>query len=74
MLVVSLPLCAYVLWGVRDTNYDVETVVHAEDVDKAQLHGEMALPSGHHLQDDSSAPRAEQVDDKKVEDVFTRHV
>lgn len=74
MLVISLPLCGYVLWGIRDTNYDVETVIHAEDVDKSQLHGEMALPSGHHLHDDPSVPRAEQMDDKKVDDVYTRQV
>lgn len=74
MLVISLPLCGYVLWGIRDTNYDVETVIHAEDVDKAQIHGDMALPVGHHLHDDPSLPRTEQVDEKKGDDIYTRHV
>ena len=74
MLVISLPLCGYVLWGIRDTNYDVEPVIHAEDVDKSQMHGEMALPSGHHLHDDPSALRTEHPDEKKVDDVYTRGV
>jgi hypothetical protein len=74
MLVISLPLCGYVLWSVRDTNYDVEGVVHAEDVDKAQMHG-AAVPSGHHLHDDpSSFGNRVEGDDKKEQDVYTRGV
>jgi hypothetical protein len=74
MLVVSLPLCGYVLWSVRDTNYDVEGVIHAEDVDKSQMHG-AAVPSGHHLHDDPSASGIRvNGDDKKEQDVYTQGV
>lgn len=46
MLLVSLPLCAWVLWGIRDTNYDVENVTHVEDVPEGAITG-IALPPGH---------------------------
>jgi len=74
MLVISLPLCGYVLWGIRDTNYDVEGVIHAEDVDKAAMHG-AAIPSGHHLHDDPNfAGNRVGVEDKKEQDVYTQGV
>lgn len=47
MLLVSLPLCFWVLWGVRDTNYDVEHVTKVEDVSDGVIEG-LALPPGHH--------------------------
>lgn len=31
LIMVSLPLCALVLHSIRDTNYDVEEVVHVDD-------------------------------------------
>lgn len=76
MLVISLPLCGYVLWGIRDTNYDIEGVIHAEEVDKAQMHGSVAMPTGHHLHDDptSYGARVEQGEEKKDQDIYTRHV
>ncbi|KAL2293472.1 hypothetical protein FJTKL_05372 [Diaporthe vaccinii] len=46
MLLVSLPLCAWVLWGIRDSNYDVENVTHVEDVPEGAITG-IALPPGH---------------------------
>lgn len=53
---MSLPLCAWVLWGVLESNYDVEKVVHIEDVTDGAIDG-MALPPGHvvgeHLNDSS---------------------
>ena len=73
MLVISLPLCGYVLWSVRDTNYDVEGVIHAEDVDKAQMHG-AAVPTGHHLHDDPSTFGNRVVEDKKEQEVYTQGV
>jgi len=74
MLVISLPLCGYVLWGVRDTNYDVEGVIHAEDVEKSQMHG-AAVPTGHHLHDDPTNVGAQVgAEDKKDQDVYTRGV
>lgn len=74
MLVISLPLCGYVLWSVRDTNYDVEVVIHAEDVDKAQMHG-AAVPTGHHLHENPSASGIRVAgDDKKEQDVYTQGV
>ena len=47
---MSLPLCFLVLYHVRDTNYDVEGVTHAEDVDSNKVHG-AAMPKGHHTHD-----------------------
>lgn len=46
MLLASLPLCFWVLWGIRDTNYDVEHVTKVEDVAGGAIEG-VALPSGH---------------------------
>lgn len=46
MLLVSLPLCIWVLWGVRDTNYDVEHVTKVEDVPDGVIPG-VAVPAGH---------------------------
>ncbi|KAG8164200.1 hypothetical protein KVR01_006118 [Diaporthe batatas] len=46
LLLVSLPLCAWVLWGVRDTNYEVEDVKHVEDIPEGAITG-IALPPGH---------------------------
>lgn len=46
MLLVSLPLCIWVLWGVRDTNYDVEHVTKVEDIPDGVIPG-VALPAGH---------------------------
>lgn len=43
---MSLPLCAWVLWGVRDSNYDVEKMTHVEDVSNGAIEG-LALPPGH---------------------------
>ncbi|ROW04157.1 hypothetical protein VSDG_00928 [Cytospora chrysosperma] len=54
LLLLSLPLCAWVLWGIRDSNYEVEKVTHVEDVSDGAIEG-MALPPGHvageHLND-----------------------
>lgn len=46
MLLLSLPLCFWVLWGVRDTNYDIEHVTKIEDVSDSAIEG-LALPPGH---------------------------
>ncbi|ORY59625.1 DUF895 domain protein [Pseudomassariella vexata] len=47
LLLVSLPLCAWVLWGIRDTNYDIEGVTHVGAVPENKLGG-VALPPGSH--------------------------
>lgn len=46
MLLVSLPLCFWVLMGVRDTNYDVEHITKVEDLSDGAVEG-VALPAGH---------------------------
>jgi hypothetical protein len=46
MLLFSLPLTFYVLYKLRETNYDVEKVVHVEELQQDQVHG--AIPKGHH--------------------------
>lgn len=46
MLLVSLPLCIWVLWGIRDTNYDVEHITKVEDIPDGVISG-VAMPSGH---------------------------
>lgn len=64
MLLVSLPLCIWVLWGVRDSNYEVEHVTKIEDVSDGAIVG-LALPPGHvageHLQKTDSKTPAEVV-------------
>jgi len=62
MLLVSLPLCAFVLYHTRETNYDVEKVIRVEDLQNNQIHG-VALPHGHHTEA-MHAP-IEQIDEKK---------
>ncbi|CAG8973408.1 hypothetical protein HYALB_00000172, partial [Hymenoscyphus albidus] len=44
LLMVSMPLCLWVLWSVRDTNYDVEGVTRVEDVNGDAAKG---LGNGH---------------------------
>jgi hypothetical protein len=34
MMLVALPLCALVLYHVRDSNYETEGVAHVEEVDE----------------------------------------
>jgi len=60
-MLVTLPLCAYVLYKTPDTNYDKEPPVHVEDLSGAQLEG-AAMPKGHHVAGDVNY---EGVDDKK---------
>lgn len=62
MLLVSLPLCTYVLYHTRETNYDVEKVIHVEDLAENQIHS-AAVPKGHHV--DEGHVAVEQVDEKK---------
>lgn len=45
---VSLPLCALVLYHVRETNYEVEAVTHVEDVDAKDVGG-VAAPRDHQV-------------------------
>jgi len=46
MLMVSLPLAFVVIRTIRETNYDVEEVVHVEDVPESEFHG-AAVPTSH---------------------------
>ncbi|CAG8960842.1 hypothetical protein HYFRA_00002379 [Hymenoscyphus fraxineus] len=76
LLMVSMPLCLWVLWGVRDTNYDVEGVTRVEDV-----HGEVVVgredggkegegKMGHTAEDKELMPPSElSASDLKVLDV-----
>jgi hypothetical protein len=48
MLLLSLPLCALVLWYTRETNYDVEETVDIEDI-KNDAIGDVAVPKGHEI-------------------------
>lgn len=73
MLLVSLPLCIWVLWGVRDTNYDVEHITKIEDIPDGVIAG-VALPPGHvvgeHLdKDDTKAATAPEVTEGSSEEV-----
>lgn len=64
LLLVSLPLCAWVLSTVRDTNYDVENPTHVEDVTEGTIIG-MSLPAGHvagdHLHGDGDIKQSSDV-------------
>ncbi|KND87114.1 hypothetical protein TOPH_08229 [Tolypocladium ophioglossoides CBS 100239] len=46
LILVSLPLCALVVYRIRDTNYEVETVKHVEEMEP-EIIGEISLPDGH---------------------------
>jgi hypothetical protein len=59
MLLLSLPLCFYVLYKLTDTSYDVEKAIHVEDLQEDQVHG-AALPKGHHTE--ATAPVDEKHD------------
>lgn len=48
MLLISLPLCAYILYHMRESNYEAEHVVNVEDVSMDVVEG-VAIPSGHHV-------------------------
>lgn len=63
MLLVSLPLCFYVLYHTRETNYEVEKVIHVEEVGNAQIHG-AAVPKGHHT-DGQPGMEIENLEEKK---------
>lgn len=65
MLLVSLPLCFYVLYHTRETNYDVEKVVRVEDVGQDLIHG-AAIPKGHHI--DARPVDIEQIEEKGHDD------
>ena len=62
MLLVSLPLCTFVLYHTRETNYEVEGVIHVEDVGEDQIHG-AALPKGHRV--DAVYVNAGQIEEKR---------
>jgi hypothetical protein len=68
LLLVSIPLCTFVLYHIRDTNYDVEKVVHVEDVQDSQIEG-AAVPKGHHT-DEVHAVR---VGDEKASHEMKEH-
>ncbi|ORX37399.1 putative DUF895 domain membrane protein [Kockovaella imperatae] len=65
MLLISLPLCAFVLYKCRDTNYDVERVVHVEELEKSAIHGG-ALPAGHHTANTGAIEMTQDADKKDL--------
>ena len=64
MLLVSLALCAFVLYHTRESNYEVEQVVRVEDVGSSEIHG-AALPKGHHVDAADTHGGIEQIEEKK---------
>lgn len=60
ILLVSLPLCGYVLWTANETNYEVEGVVKVEDVEGNAVEGP-ALPTGHHMHEKEKVSTDEKV-------------
>ncbi|KGB79054.1 hypothetical protein I307_02859 [Cryptococcus deuterogattii 99/473] len=61
MLLISLPLCGYVLWSTNETNYEIEGVIKVEDVDSSAVGG-AALPKGHHMHEEEKVSVDEKVD------------
>jgi MFS family permease len=55
LLLISLPLCAWVLWYTRETNYDIEETVKVDDVSEEKIAG-IALPEGHHAHHTEAEP------------------
>jgi hypothetical protein len=72
MLLLSLPLCALVLWHTRETNYDIEETVHIEDI-KNEAIGNVAVPKGHqigeftHVSEVTAEATAEAMTESKAE-------
>ena len=62
LVLISLPLCALVLWHTRDTNYDIEKITRVEDVQDG-VGAEVAMPEGHHL-GEHKEPTAEVTNEK----------
>lgn len=48
LLLVSLPLCAYIFQHTRESNYEAEHAITVEEVGIDRIEG-IALPSGHHV-------------------------
>ncbi len=59
LLLVSLPLCAWVLWYARETNYDIEETVKVDDVSEEKIPG-IGFPEGYHIEAESKPVAAEQ--------------
>ena len=71
LLLVSLPLCGYVLYKTQESSYEIETAYHVENMKDSELHG-AALPSGHHaehLRNADSKVEGGQMDQLSDEDV-----
>jgi hypothetical protein len=55
MLLISLPLCAWVLWTIRESNYEVEGTIPVEGVAEEKIEV-IAMPKDHeagYTQDDA---------------------
>jgi len=47
LVVFSLPLAAFVIYKLQDSNYETEGVIKVDDLDEQAVH-DVALPAGHH--------------------------
>lgn len=72
IMLFSMPLCLYILWGFKETNYDEEGVVHVEDLDEDQVH-HAAIPSGHHVHDTEAVPPADEKASTEVHEIEQKH-
>lgn len=52
LLLFSLPLCAWVIWTIRETNYEIEATTHVEDISDGKI-GNIAIPGDHHAAHDN---------------------
>ena len=68
LLLLSLPLCFWVLWFTKDTNYDSEATLHVEDLKADEMDG-VAIPTGHHLNEHDQAYDPNSQTEKK-DDVY----
>ena len=62
LLLISLPLCACVIWTIRETNYEIEVPTYVEDIPDEKIGG-IAMPEGHHA---GHAGHTDVVNDEEV--------
>jgi hypothetical protein len=65
LLLVSLPLCALVLWYTKETNYEDEKITRVEDVSEGAMEV-VAVPKGHHIGEHTHALGEEVREEEKV--------
>lgn len=67
MMMFSLPFCAFVLYKIRESNYEVENVIRVEDIQKEGGLETAAMPAGHHFHNNVQTVEPTKHQDEKAE-------